>query len=154
MIYTICIPWDSKTFASLLILRSGAFGTALVIQVLWSRHRFYFSAGIFWVVFWRLFSTWDSKPLHRSKLKNLIFAVFRTINFRDFFVIFLQRVAEISFKSLVFRRDFHRILPELRQIADKLNCQNSLYQNVCRILESLRFFENNEEILLQNVAEK
>ena len=38
----------------------------------------------------------------------LIFAIF---------VVILQNLVEFSVKSVIFRRDFHRILPELRQIA-------------------------------------
>ena len=48
-----------------------------MIQGLWSRHRFYFSVGIFWVVFpcfSMLFATWDSKtfaPLESQVEKTL-----------------------------------------------------------------------------------
>ena len=48
------------------------------------------------------------------------------------FLVILQNFAEFSFRSVIFRRDFHRILPELRQIAN--DCQNSLF-----FAEYLRF---------------
>ena len=55
----------------------------------------------------------------------LIFAIFCVT------LSLLWNFAEVSFKSVIFRRDFHRILPELRQIAD--TCQHSLY---CAIFKS------------------
>ena len=62
------------------------------------------------------------------------------LQFFGYFSRCLQNVAEISWKSVIFSLNFHRILPEFQEIRE--NCRNFIY--LVKILEKL--FGNCENL--------